>query len=636
MQSQLIRFSAFVAALVLAGAAQAGDTNRYEVNFDGLEIFFSDFVSDPVGTQVITAEPGRYFDQAGLDPFSIAVCWNVGAQYTGWRSEVVFAFTATGSAGDEWLSIAPYAGDDTGALAEGTCVPMVRVGETVVPLDPFTYSVDSTGDVRVAMASTWDDETGFYHSRVETAGFFFVLFEPPAGCDGATGACTEVKKTPGCDDADCCYLVCGTSGDPFCCEFDWDSSCVSLALQICDYYPYSCDAPAYTNDCATNPIVADNGVSYAFDTTLANNDGPPIGCANGGSANVWYLIENTEDREQLLTATTCAAANYDTALALFDMGEVGSSISGYALEGAEVACNDDGPGCPDYSSNLVHTLLAGRQYLLGVSGYQGVGTGTVTIGWEEIVPPIAPMSCTNPGPDTVSQTIGNPSPQDNGVSCSSGNNSADNSWARLYTAADFNDAEAFILDCVTFGVRYSGSYIGGVVNVYRSSNGQVAPFSNLELVGSVPYGIYGAPAGYSDAVFDGGLELDLSGDAAIIVEFSTPAVFDGLVSIAGGTSANVSGGTTYLRSDTCAFDEFTPYGDLGIDVEWFVDLKGTYADLNSCLADFNDDGQVDSGDLGLLIGSWGPNPGVPFDLTGNGQVDAADLGLLIGAWGVCP
>lgn len=63
--------------------------------------------------------------------------------------------------------------------------------------------------------------------------------------------------------------------------------------------------------------------------------------------------------------------------------------------------------------------------------------------------------------------------------------------------------------------------------------------------------------------------------------------------------------------------------------------------VSQCFADIDNNGIIDSGDLGLLIGAWGPcsggNKGVPCcaDLDGSGLVDSGDLGLLIGAWGFC-
>ena len=56
----------------------------------------------------------------------------------------------------------------------------------------------------------------------------------------------------------------------------------------------------------------------------------------------------------------------------------------------------------------------------------------------------------------------------------------------------------------------------------------------------------------------------------------------------------------------------------------------------SCPGDLDGNGVVDGGDLGLLLGSWGPCPRpCPADLDQNGVVDGGDLGLMLGAWGVC-
>jgi hypothetical protein len=54
-------------------------------------------------------------------------------------------------------------------------------------------------------------------------------------------------------------------------------------------------------------------------------------------------------------------------------------------------------------------------------------------------------------------------------------------------------------------------------------------------------------------------------------------------------------------------------------------------------ADFNGDGVVDGGDIGLLIAAWGPCPlsTCPYDLNGDENVDGGDLGLFLNYWGPC-
>lgn len=644
MHSQFIRTCAAVGAIGLVGAAQAGDTTRYDASFSDIDIFFFDYVADPagpVGTQSFTAEAGRYFDSAGFSNVDLDVCWNTGSSFSGWASEVIFAWTATGTAGDQWLAVGPFAADNTGSDVEGACANRQALPETAVAVDPFTFAVDATGEVKLAMSATWNDQTGLRHSEVNTADFYFVLAgEANPACDGASGSCSEANGTPGCDDSACCSLTCDASqgGDPFCCDSSWDSTCAELAIALCNIYQYSCDAPAYANDCATDPTVASNGGAYAFDTTAANYDGPTISCAAEGAANVWYLIENTAGSDQALTATTCDAADYDTALTLFDMGNVGDPID-TGFTGGEAACNDDGGGCTGYTSTLVATMEAGKQYLLSVSGYQGsVGTGTVTISWEDPAPQIDPMTCDTPGPDTVSQTVAGAAILDNGVACAAGGITVENGFARLYTAADLGDG--FTLDCVNFGVANSGSYVEGRINVYRSASGSVTPFADLALVGSVPYGCYTTAGAETDtAVFDGGLELDLTGGAAIIVELEIDPSADGFAAMAGGTAADVTSGTTYIRSGSCGIVEFTPYADIGFDVEWFVDLNGTSGGGGGgpvCDGDFNDDGVVNGADFGSILAAWGACGGCPEDLNGDGDVGGADVGLLLSVWGACP
>ena len=54
-----------------------------------------------------------------------------------------------------------------------------------------------------------------------------------------------------------------------------------------------------------------------------------------------------------------------------------------------------------------------------------------------------------------------------------------------------------------------------------------------------------------------------------------------------------------------------------------------------CPGDLNGGGQVDGGDLGLLLAAWGTSDPAA-DLNGDGTVNGADLGLLLADWGPCP
>lgn len=55
-----------------------------------------------------------------------------------------------------------------------------------------------------------------------------------------------------------------------------------------------------------------------------------------------------------------------------------------------------------------------------------------------------------------------------------------------------------------------------------------------------------------------------------------------------------------------------------------------------CPCDYNFDGVVDSGDLGIVLAAWGQGPGSPYDANGDGIVDGGDLGLFLLCWRQCP
>ena len=54
-----------------------------------------------------------------------------------------------------------------------------------------------------------------------------------------------------------------------------------------------------------------------------------------------------------------------------------------------------------------------------------------------------------------------------------------------------------------------------------------------------------------------------------------------------------------------------------------------------CVGDLNDNGEVNSADLGFLVACWGQS-NHDADLNGDGVVDSSDLGIMLGNWGPCP
>jgi len=136
------------------------------------------------------------------------------------------------------------------------------------------------------------------------------------------------------------------------------------------------------------------------------------------------------------------------------------------------------------------------------------------------------------------------------------------------------------------------------------------------------------------------------------VTFSTcnSAQFDTVLAVYAGCSygtpplisCNLGSGPLECNDDTtgCNFGSVVSV-PCSVGQCFFVRIGGFQGDQGiatltvtcSCPGDLNGDGQVNGGDLALLLGNWN-NPGVG-DLNGNGIVNGADLAILLGNWGPC-
>lgn len=106
----------------------------------------------------------------------------------------------------------------------------------------------------------------------------------------------------------------------------------------------------------------------------------------------------------------------------------------------------------------------------------------------------------------------------------------------------------------------------------------------------------------------------------------------------GNAGQSGNGGSTGL-SETGWFvtnaSDANPDTPTGTD--FFLMRARVFGPASTCPADFNDDGEVDGQDLGVLLGSWGAcgAGACPADFNGDGEVDGQDLGVLLGSWGPC-
>jgi hypothetical protein len=188
----------------------------------------------------------------------------------------------------------------------------------------------------------------------------------PVGCGSpGTGDCFVADGTPFCEDQACCETVCAI--DPFCCSVAWDSICVAEATSFCGVV-----APENDN-CVDRVAISDGDTE--FSTIGATTDGPalPAECDKGfGLAfvnDIWFNYTATCDGT--VTVSTCNQASYDSRLAVYT-----------ACDGDLIACNDDGPGCSGFTSEMTFSATCGTTYVLRVGGFGGSGSGTLTIGCD--------------------------------------------------------------------------------------------------------------------------------------------------------------------------------------------------------------------------------------------------------------
>lgn len=84
---------------------------------------------------------------------------------------------------------------------------------------------------------------------------------------------------------------------------------------------------------------------------------------------------------------------------------------------------------------------------------------------------------------------------------------------------------------------------------------------------------------------------------------------------------------------TAALKGFDTYKiDLYVD---FAFTELTLEDPSICFGDLDGSGEVDGGDIGLMLLDYGPCAGCPTDLDGSGEVDGGDVGLVLLSFGPC-
>jgi len=131
----------------------------------------------------------------------------------------------------------------------------------------------------------------------------------------------------------------------------------------------ACDDPSPPNDLCAEATVANLGAN-PFNNAAAGTDVSTPTCGFNGAPflkDVWFTFTPaTSDNYTLETCTGAGA--FDTGIEVYDAcPENGGVLLG---------CNDDGTGCPNFSSNLSIALTGGVTYTIRVGGWQGATGAT--------------------------------------------------------------------------------------------------------------------------------------------------------------------------------------------------------------------------------------------------------------------
>jgi len=170
--------------------------------------------------------------------------------------------------------------------------------------------------------------------------------------------CLSPHTTPGCSDAACCAATCAV--DSYCCDEEWDSGCVTAAVQACDIAP-----PA--NDACTGATPLVPGTPLVVETGAATPSGLPFpaGCVATGTVagqDVWCSIGPLDRATTVLVSTCSSNTLFDTMLVAYRGGCAGLQAAG---------CSDTGLCPPQSNAELSIDVACDEVVLVRVLGRQG-------------------------------------------------------------------------------------------------------------------------------------------------------------------------------------------------------------------------------------------------------------------------
>jgi hypothetical protein len=427
----------------------------------------------------------------------------------------------------------------------------------------------------------------------------------------AQGSCSAPHANPGCENTECCQLVC--SADPFCCQVQWDDLCADAGYVWC---VASCGGPL-AGDClapGTDPACDDPACCDAICSIDA------------------FCCEQLWDE-------LCAEAAVEICLL-----SCGGSLSGDCLQPhANPSCND---------VECCEEVCAADAFCCQQA-------------WDELCAAMAWDLCVSCGtPPNASCTVAHPTPGCGNAACCEAVCSYD-SFCCL-SAWDALCAQAAQILCVPCGAPTAGSCFAPhgpgcddelcclsvcIVDSFcctTSWDATCVAFA-IEVCGAC--GNPGAGACFVPHASPH-CEDELCCDAVCALDpFCCESEWDELCAQEAAATCGGCGApeapSCLVPHATAGCDDLVCCGSICAadpfccDIEWdilCVDLAEATCTFSDCYGlcdgDLDRSGDVDAGDLAVLLGTWGTNAACG-DLDGNGLVGPPDLARLLGAWGPC-
>jgi hypothetical protein len=330
---------------------------------------------------------------------------------------------------------------------------------------------------------------------------------PPSPCNPDAGPCDAPNGSPGCDDIECCELICAQ--DPFCCDTEWDQICADAAIAQCFTEPCDVECPAgaqiEAEACGSDTNGGCNSTPVLFEDTTCGATICGTGWADGGTRDTdWFIFDVADDCTQV---TAVLASEFPGVTFILGGIDICSPVVlGQAGDSANCAA-----GLP-----AIAEVSAGSYVLfVAPSGFEGAPCGgnndyVVTMTCGECAPPvecpcpagstIEPEACgddTNGGCNSTPAVFGDIACGE--TICGTGwadGGTRDTDWYQVTTDAECTRLTSTLtsaFDGVTFVLDGIDICAPAVIGATGASNGCVAGAPAVADVGPGTYVIFVAP-----------------------------------------------------------------------------------------------------------------------------------------------